>query len=59
MTSDKKTTPLPRRFRLNTVTLKRRGRVQQFPTFAEALEAFRPWVGFAEAIRIFETTFGI
>jgi len=49
----------PLRFRLNSVTVKRPRGVKTFPTFREALETIRPWVGFGEAERIFERTFGI
>lgn len=55
----KETNLPPHRFRLVNVTVQRPGRRQTFATLHEALEAIRAWVGFGEAERIFERTFGI
>lgn len=37
----------------------RPGRVRHFGALGVALESIRPFVGYAEAIRIFEKTFGV
>ena len=41
-----------------TTVVRPSGRVR-YSNFANALEAVRSWVAFGEAIRIYETTFGI
>lgn len=42
---------------LNSVSVVRRSGRYRFDSFSEALASLRPWVGFGEAIRIFEKTF--
>lgn len=49
----------PPRFRLNTVRVVRPRGKTSFATLREALEAIASWVGFGEAARIFEKTFGL
>jgi hypothetical protein len=49
----------PPRYRLNTTCVIRpRGRAL-YSTLGEALDEIRAWVGFGEAERIFEKTFGL
>jgi hypothetical protein len=45
--------------KLSQTTLIRPSGRARFPEFGFALDALRPWVGFGEAIRIYEKTFGI
>ncbi len=49
----------PRRFRLVQTKVIRPRRVTFHATLSEALDTFKPWVGFGEAARIFEKSFGL
>ena len=48
---------LPLRFRLVSVTVERPKSKKRYATLSEALEDIRPWVGFGEAVRIFNKVF--
>jgi hypothetical protein len=48
---------VPKKFRLNSVRVRRPGGVFRYGTLAEALEEIRPWVAFGQAVRVFEKTF--
>lgn len=54
-----KSRPVVARVRLSQTTVVRPAGRMRFPEFAFALESIRPWVGFGEAVRIVERTFGI
>jgi len=49
----------PLKFRLVSVKVVRPKGECRFATLWEALNSFRSWVGFGEAERVFENTFGL